>query len=195
MTQAAGPFVLATANPHKAKEIGEILGPDVRLLPRPVDVPDVDETGSTLVENARLKAVALVTATGEAAIADDTGLEVEALGGAPGVHSARYAGEDAVAANNVSKLLTELRGVSNRRARFVTIALALWPDGRELVAEGSVTGEIAEAPQGDSGFGYDPVFVPDKGDGRTFAQMPESKNDMSHRSRAFRSLLAQLDHA
>ena len=185
-------LVLASANPDKAREIAAILE-GFELLPRPPDVPDVVEDGETLVDNARLKAVALVEATGEAAVADDTGLEVDALGGAPGVYSARFAGEDATYADNVAKLLRSLDGHADRRARFATVALARFPDGRELVATGEVTGTITTEPHGDQGFGYDPVFVPDEGDGRTFAQMtPAEKHELSHRGRAFRALAAAL---
>jgi XTP/dITP diphosphohydrolase len=189
-------FVLATANPDKAGEIRAILGDGVALLARPPDVPDVDETGETLLDNARLKAVALVEATGEAAIADDTGLEVDALGGAPGVYSARYAGPDASYADNVAKLSAALDGAAGpdaRRARFRTVAIARWPDGREVACEGTVEGWIAPDPRGDAGFGYDPLFVPDEGDGRTFAEMPAADKDrLSHRGRAFRALAVHL---
>jgi XTP/dITP diphosphohydrolase len=185
-------LVLASANPDKAREIAEILAGH-ELLPRPPDVPDVDETGSTLEDNARLKAVALVEATGEAAVADDTGLEVVALDGAPGVYSARFAGEGATYADNVAKLLSSLEGVADRRARFLTVALARFPDGREVVAEGVVDGTISTTPRGDGGFGYDPVFVPDEGDGRTFAEMTaDEKHAVSHRGRAFRRLGALM---
>ena len=185
-------LVLASANPDKAAEIAAILS-GRELLPRPADVPDVDETGTTLEENARLKAVALVEATGEAAVADDTGLEVAALDGAPGVWSARFAGEDATYADNVAKLLDALHGVDDRRARFRTVALARFADGREVVAEGVVDGTIATEARGDAGFGYDPLFIPDEGDGRTFAEMTaEEKHAVSHRGRAFRALDALL---
>lgn len=185
-------LVVASANPDKAREIAEILSGH-ELEPRPAGVPDVDETGTTLEENARLKAVALVEATGMAAVADDTGLEVSALDGAPGVYSARYAGEGATYADNVAKLVDALEGVADRRARFRTVALARFPDGSEVVAEGVVDGTIIEAPRGDDGFGYDPVFVPDEGDGRTFAEMsPDEKHAVSHRGRAFRALDAAL---
>lgn len=187
-------FVLATANPDKAREIEAILE-GVDLLPRPPEVPDVEETGDTLVENARLKARALVEATGEAAIADDTGLEVDALGGSPGVHSSRYAGEQATYADNVAKLLEAMQDVvdEQRTARFVTIAIACFPDGREVVAEGSIAGTIAGESRGDGGFGYDPLFVPSEGDGRTFAEMSaEEKHALSHRGRAFRALARVL---
>lgn len=191
-------FVLATANPDKAREITEILAGVVELVPRPPDLPDVEETGDTLVANARLKARAIAEATGQPAIADDTGLEVEALGGAPGVYSARWAGEDASYADNVAKLLVGLEGKEGstaRRARFRTVAVAAWPEGREVVAEGEVNGWIAERPRGAGGFGYDPVFVPDEGDGRTFAELgqdPGAKHRLSHRGRAFRALAAEI---
>jgi XTP/dITP diphosphohydrolase len=187
-------LVLATANPDKAEEIRAVLavaGLAVELVPRPDDVLDVDETGETLEDNARLKAVALCEATGLPAVADDTGLAVDALGGAPGVRSARYAGDDVTYADNVAKLLRELTGVDApaRTARFTTVALARWPDGREVAAIGDVEGVIATAPRGDGGFGYDPVFVPVVGNGRTFAEMSaEEKHSVSHRGRAFRTL-------
>jgi XTP/dITP diphosphohydrolase len=187
-------LVLASANPHKAAEITAILlgaGLDVEILPRPADAPEVVEDGITLEDNARLKAVALVEATGLPAVADDTGLEVDALGGAPGVWSARYAGEDATYDDNVQKLLRELQGVppERRTARFTTVALVRWPDGREVAAIGNVEGDIVAAPQGSEGFGYDPVFRPGEGDGRTFAEMTsEEKHAVSHRGRAFRTL-------
>ena len=187
-------FVLATANPDKAREIVEILAGNISLTLRPAGVPEVHETGETLLENARLKARAIVQATRKPAVADDTGLEVDALGGEPGVRSARYAGEGASYQDNVAKLLGELASVSEPRlARFRTVAIAVYPDGRELVAEGVVPGRIAIQPHGTGGFGYDSVFVPLDGDGRTFAEMasPE-KNRMSHRGAAFRSLREQL---
>jgi XTP/dITP diphosphohydrolase len=185
-------FVLATANPDKAAEIAAILT-GIELAPRPPEVPDVEETGDTLTDNALLKARALVAATGRAAIADDTGLEVAALGGAPGVRSARYAGEDATYADNVVKLLHELEGVSDRRARFRTAAVACFPEGSHVDISGSVEGVIATEPRGDNGFGYDPVFIPDGGGGRTFAEMSAAeKHALSHRGRAFRGLAGLL---
>ncbi len=211
------PFVLATQNADKAREIVEIFvaladiplvaysidgiaflvdGPDriaasVAALPTLAEPPNVDETGSTLEENARIKASALADALGLLAVADDTGLEVDALQGAPGVYSARYAGEQASYADNVDKLLRELEGVypALRTARFATVAIARGPDGDEVVARGEVEGLVAAAPRGDRGFGYDPVFVPIEGDGRSFAEMtPEEKHAVSHRGRAFRAL-------
>jgi XTP/dITP diphosphohydrolase len=187
-------LVLATANPDKAREISAVLrdaGIAVELLPRPEDVPDVEEDGDTLEDNARLKALALCRATGLPAVADDTGLEVDALDGAPGVYSARFAGERATYADNVAKLLESLRDVpaERRQARFATVALACWPDGREVAALGEVDGVIATEARGTGGFGYDPVFVPVEGDGRSFAEMtPTEKHALSHRGRAFRTL-------
>jgi XTP/dITP diphosphohydrolase len=199
-------LVLATANRDKANEITEILiaalDGAVELVPRPAHIADVAEDADTLEGNARLKAIALADTTGMPAIADDTGLEVRALGGRPGVRSARYAGEDATYAENVAKLLSELSGLppAQRAARFRTVAMVRWPDGREVAAEGAVDGWITETPTGESGFGYDPVFVPDEGDtadlapdARTFAQLSASeKHAISHRGRAFRALAQAL---
>jgi XTP/dITP diphosphohydrolase len=186
-------FVLATANLGKAREIAAVLhesGLDIELVPRP-DVPEVEENATTFEDNARLKAVALCEATGLAAIADDSGLEVDALGGAPGVRSARFAGEGATDELNRARLLELLRDVAppGRTARFACVALARFPDGREVAAFGDVEGTITPEPRGREGFGYDPVFVPDEGDGRTFAEMEAGeKNSLSHRGRAFRTL-------
>jgi len=194
--------VLASANPDKVKEIVAVLSASlpVELVPRPESVPDVVEDADTLVGNAGLKARALVAATGTAAVADDTGLEVDALGGAPGVYAARYAGELATYGDNVAKLLRELAvledGGGDRRASFKTVALVAFPDGSELWAEGVLPGTVAVEGRGTNGFGYDPVFVPDGGDGRTLAEMrPEEKDAVSHRGRAFRALAAELARA
>lgn len=185
-------LVLATANPDKAAEIAVLLQCH-ELIPRPAHLPEVEESGTTLEDNARLKAAALVEATGEAAVADDTGLEVVALGGQPGVRSARFAGEHATYADNVAKLVRSLEGVEDRRARFRTVALARFPGGGEVMAEGVVEGFIALQPRGSSGFGYDPLFIPDAGDGRTFAEMTaDEKHALSHRGRAFRALAERL---
>ncbi|HMK12327.1 MAG TPA: RdgB/HAM1 family non-canonical purine NTP pyrophosphatase [Acidimicrobiales bacterium] len=188
--------VLASANPDKAKEILEIVGPlGIEVEPRPASIPDVEEDADTLHDNARLKAMAIAAATGEPALADDTGLEVDALDGAPGVRTARFAGEDATYSDNVDLLLHSLRDVptAQRSARFRTVATVCWPDGREVAAEGEVRGHIAPEARGARGFGYDPVFVPDEGDGRTFAEMSEAeKHALSHRGRAFRALAAKL---
>jgi XTP/dITP diphosphohydrolase len=193
-------MVVASANPDKAAEILAILGkvPGLELVPRPTNVPDVEEDGDTLVDNARLKARALVEATGLPAVADDTGLEVEALGGAPGVYSARYAGDHATYADNVAKLLDELRKAGaiepeQRNAKFRCVALVAYPDGDDIWVAGEVTGHITAAPAGDAGFGYDPVFAPDGLGGRTFAEMDTSeKHEISHRGRAFRALAEHL---
>jgi XTP/dITP diphosphohydrolase len=191
-------LVLASANPDKVAEIAAILGDAVRLLPRPPDVPDVVEDGDTLEANARLKATAIAEATGRPAVADDTGFEVDALGGQPGVKAARYAGEHVTYEDNVAKVLAELDTAGagapqQRQARFRTVALVRWPDGREVIAEGTVDGRIAPERSGAGRFGYDPVFVPDEGDGRTFAAMSATeKHAISHRGRAFRALAAAL---
>ncbi len=190
-------LVLATANPDKAAEIREILagalGDAVELVARPAEVDEVEEHGATLEQNARLKARALLAATGMAAVADDSGLEVDALNGRPGVESARYAGAAASYADNVAKLLEALAGEPRRNARFRTVALAVFPDGPELIAHGTVEGVIAEAPQGEGGFGYDPVFVPVPGDGRSFGELtPAEKHALSARGRAFRALAVGL---
>lgn len=191
-------LILATANPDKAVEIRAILAEvaDLELIERPRDVADVEETSDTLEGNAWLKARSLAAATGEGALADDTGLEVEVLGGGPGVHSARYAGEAATYRDNVTKLLGELdghEGPGARRARFRTVAVVHLCDGRELACEGQVKGTIAPEARGANGFGYDSVFVPDEGDGRTFAEMTAGeKNALSHRARALRRLAEAL---
>jgi XTP/dITP diphosphohydrolase len=189
-------FVLATANPHKTQEIRAILEPlGFTLVTRPSDVPDVDETGETLEENALLKARALLDATGTAAIADDTGLFVDALDGRPGVRSARYAGDEATYDENVAKLLTELENVEApvRTARFRTVIAIAYPDATEVCVEGVLEGTIALARAGDQGFGYDPVFVPDVTGGRTLAELaPDEKNMVSHRAVALRALAQKL---
>ena len=186
-------LVCASANHHKVAEIAAILADVVELLPRPAHVPDVVEDADTLEGNARLKAVEICDATGLPAVADDTGLEVAALGGAPGVHSARYAGDRCTYADNRTKLLRELAGERDRSAAFRTCALVRWPDGRELAVDGVCAGRITEAERGDGGFGYDAVFAPSDGDGRTFGEMTDDeKHTISHRGRAFRALLAAL---
>jgi XTP/dITP diphosphohydrolase len=186
-------LVCASANPDKVAEIAAILGPHVELVPRPPDVPEVVEDADTLEGNARLKARAIAAATGQPALADDTGLEVAALGGAPGVYAARYSGPGATYADNRAKLLAELAGHTDRRASFRTVVMVVWPDGSELAAEGVCEGTIADQERGERGFGYDPVFVPDDGDGRTFSEMTDGeKNALSHRARALRNLLSTL---
>lgn len=186
-------IVFATNNAHKLSEVGAVLGEGYQLVTlREVGITeDIPETGQTLDENASQKARYVWERTGLDCFADDTGLEVEALGGAPGVRSARYAtdGHDFVANNR--KLLAELEGVSNRRARFRTV-ISLIEGGVERQVEGVVEGVIAESESGNEGFGYDPLFIPD-GYARTFADMSaEEKNAISHRARAVANLVKLL---
>lgn len=194
-------IVLASANRAKAGELAELLHSaalGVEVLPRPTDVPEVVENAPDFLGNARLKAYALRDATGEWSLADDSGLEVDALDGAPGVISARFAGPGATDAANVALLLERLDrcgavAPSQRTARFRCVIVLAGPDGEELVAEGIVEGRVIDRPTGDGGFGYDPVFVPAGGDGRTFALMTaEEKHAVSHRGRALRALVDQL---
>ena len=185
----------ASANPHKVAEIIDLMGGVVDLVPRPKELADVVEDADTLLGNARLKAVAVCAATQLPALADDTGLEVDALDGAPGVITARFAGEGATDAQNRQKMLLELDGkdAAQRSARFRTVALLRFVDGREIVAHGVCEGSVALHEIGDRGFGYDALFIPADGDGRTFAQMTiEEKHELSHRGRAFRALAQML---
>lgn len=185
--------VCASANPHKVAEIYDLVGGLIELEPRPKDLSDVAETETTLIGNARLKAIAVGRATNQPALADDTGLEVDALNGQPGVFTARFAGPGATDEQNRRKLLDALNQNSNRSARFRTVILLLWPDGKEIICEGVCEGSIALEQRGDRGFGYDSVFVPAAGDGRTFAQMSvEEKHQYSHRAIAFRLLAKRL---
>ena len=190
-------LVCASANPDKVAEIALVLEGLVELEPRPADLGDVVEDAPDLEGNARLKAIAVCQAAGAAAVSDDTGLEVDALDGAPGVISARYAGDNATYQDNVDKLLAELdragaRTLEQRTARFRTAVMVVWPGGEELLVEGVVEGRIALEATGDGGFGYDPVFIPVERDGRTFAQMGDEKHEISHRGRAFRALAGAL---
>lgn len=193
-----GVLLIATANPDKGREIARLLAGLPVELRTLRDLPDVslpEETGATLEENAVLKARAACEATGLPALADDTGLEVEALGGLPGVRSARYAGEDATYADNCRKLLRDLAGVERERrgARFVCVLALYRGDGRILLFTGAAEGRILEAPRGAGGFGYDPVFyVPAAG--KTFAEMTaEEKGRYSHRGAALRKLRAYFE--
>ncbi len=182
-------LVLATANPGKAREIAAILGPDWTIEPRPDNLPETIEDGDTLRANAVKKAREVAAATAAMALADDTGLFVEALGGAPGVHSARYGGPAADGVVNCRKLLAELEGKRNRRAHFETVIAVVGPTGTVGTVSGRADGIIAPHQVGTDGFGYDPLFIPADGDGRTFAQMsPEEKNAISHRARALAKL-------
>ena len=181
-------LVVATKNPDKLSEIEGVLSQTglAREIVRGLDWPDVEETGATLEENALLKARAVAGATGLPALADDTGLEVSALGGAPGVHAARFAGDGARYEDNVTKLIEMLEDENDRSARFRTVVALALPDGVEIVAHGVLEGVIADQPRGPGGFGYDPVF---EVEGRTLAEMGvEEKNSLSHRARAIRAL-------
>ncbi|MFP3882040.1 MAG: RdgB/HAM1 family non-canonical purine NTP pyrophosphatase [Actinomycetota bacterium] len=181
-------LVVASKNPDKIAEIEEVLQETnlTEEIVRDLDWPDVEETGSTLEENALLKGRVVVEATGLPVLADDTGLEVDALDGAPGVHTARFAGPDGRYEDNVAKLIEAMKGRTDRSARFRTVVALVFPDGVEVVAEGSVEGVITERPRGERGFGYDPVFAVG---GRTLAEMSlDEKNQLSHRARAIRAL-------
>ncbi|MFQ5523657.1 MAG: RdgB/HAM1 family non-canonical purine NTP pyrophosphatase [Acidimicrobiia bacterium] len=185
-------LVVASKNPDKVREIEELLSPTgmVDEIVRGLDWPDVEETGETLEENALLKGRVVTEATGLPVLGDDTGLEVAALGGEPGVHTARFAGPDATYADNVARLLEVMEGVEDRRARFRTVVALVFPSGEEVVAEGVLEGVITFEPRGSEGFGYDPVF---EVEGRTLAEMgPEEKNTLSHRARAVRALMEAL---
>ncbi len=182
-------IVCASANPHKVEELARLLPSWVDLVPRPSDIGDIDEDAPTLEGNAIIKAVEIANHASEWAIADDTGLEVEALNGAPGVRSARFAGEQATDAENRALLLAKLEGATNRSARFRTVVALVSSKGDIHFVGGECAGTIAESERGNSGFGYDSLFIPADGDGRTFAEMngPE-KDAVSHRGRA----LAQI---
>jgi XTP/dITP diphosphohydrolase len=185
-------IVLASGNAHKALELGRLLeGWQVETFAGGLP----EETGETFIENARLKARHVHTALGGSSwvLADDSGIEAAALGGVPGVRSARYAGEDATDEQNLAKLIGALDGAGDRRVRYVAELVAIAPDGAEVAARGELTGTLAAAPRGSGGFGYDPAFVPD-GETRTVAEMaPGEKDAISHRARAARALLPLLE--
>lgn len=184
--------VVASKNVDKIAEVEAVLGsldPPVTVIPGHV-WDDVEETEETLTGNALLKARAVVAATGHAAVADDTGLEVDALDGAPGVTTARYAGMEATYAQNVDKMLRDLTGIKDRTARFRTAVALVTPTGEELVVEGVLEGVITTERRGDGGFGYDPIF---EVDGRTLAEIPtDEKNQISHRALALLALGKKL---
>jgi XTP/dITP diphosphohydrolase len=188
--------VVATKNPDKIPEIESALSsvlPDI-LIKRGESWPDVEETGSTLEDNAVLKARTAMLATGYAAIGDDTGLEVDALDGAPGVRTARFAGPEATYAENRTALLSALRGVSDRTARFRTAIALVTPQGDEIVVSGHLEGAITTQEAGAEGFGYDSIFA--VADGRTLAQIgPEAKGKISHRARALAALATAIRQA
>ena len=178
-------IVCASANPHKVEELARLLPTWVDLVARPSDIGDIDEDAPTLEGNAIIKAVEIANHASEWAISDDTGLEVEALNGAPGVRSARFAGEQATDAENRALLLAKLDGVTNRSARFRTVVALVSSKGDIHFVGGECRGTIAESERGDSGFGYDALFIPTDGDGRTFAEMTGAEKDaVSHRGRA-----------
>ena len=182
--------VCATANAHKVAEIASILGTQVQLLPRPSTLGEIDEIGDTLEHNACLKAVTVALHVNATALADDTGLEIDALDGKPGVRSARYAGDHSDDAANRALLLQQMHGVAHRTARFRTVIAIATPDGSCTIVEGECVGIIAETELGTNGFGYDAIFIPNDGDGRTFAQMStDEKNALSHRQHALSALL------
>lgn len=183
-------LVLATRNRHKGEELAALLGDlgiTIRTLDEFPDAPDVVEDGDTCEANAIKKARAIAQFTGLPAVADDTGLEVDALGGRPGIYAARYAGEDATYEDNCQKLLREMAGVprEQRTARFLTVAAIALPSDEIRVAQGTLNGAIAEQASGALGFGYDPVFlIPELG--KTLAQLSaDQKNTISHRAKAF----------
>ncbi len=183
--------LIGTGNPAKLAEILEILGeiPGITWVSaRDLNLPEPKEEGKTLEENAIIKAVAYAKLSGLPAIAEDTGLEVEALGGAPGVLSSRFAGKEKDYAANNQRLLELLLGVANRRAQFRTVAALALPDGRFWTSVGVLRGEIAHEPRGSGGFGYDPLFIPEN-ETRTLAELsPSEKNRISHRRKALEGL-------
>jgi XTP/dITP diphosphohydrolase len=189
-------LALATKNPGKVREILEICREwPVRWRtaadPGAAPGPEVAETGATYLDNALLKARAAAEATGVTAVADDSGIEVDALDGGPGPRSARFAGPDATDEANLRLLIERVRQLpeEERRARYRCVAACGWPDGREVWAEGVCEGRVIVEPMGSGGFGYDPIFVPDEAPDRTMAQLsPDEKNAISHRGRALRAL-------
>jgi XTP/dITP diphosphohydrolase len=186
-------LVLASRNEHKLRELSELLRPhELEPLPAGVELPP--ETGTTFAANALVKARATAMATGRPAVADDSGIEAAALNGAPGVWSARYAGERATDEQNLAKLLREVPADGDRRVSYVCALAYVDPGGGEELVEGRCDGVLAHNPRGEGGFGYDPAFVPDDyGDGRTMAELsPEEKDGVSHRGRAARALRERL---
>jgi len=188
-------IVIATRNAGKLKELESLLEGVFEKIFSLRDfegVPDIEEDGKTFRENALKKARAIATALGKPSLADDSGLKVEALGGRPGVFSSRYAGERGGDKGNIRKLLTELSGVQNRKAKFICVLALVFPDGKEITAEGVCEGEIIEEPRGEGGFGYDPVFL--TGLGRTMAELTlDEKNIISHRARAVKALITYIN--
>jgi XTP/dITP diphosphohydrolase len=189
-------LVLASRNAHKLRELGAMIAPHrLEALPPEVELPP--EHGATFEENAVAKALAAGAGTGRAALADDSGIAVAALGGAPGIHSARFAGESATDEQNLAKLLHELEGERERRAAYVCVLALVEPNRTPKVFEGRCEGRLVERPRGTAGFGYDPIFVADDSPGgrpRTMAELsPAEKDAISHRGRAARKLLEWLE--
>ena len=186
-------LVLATRNPHKLRELEALLRPH-RLVPLPAGVELPPETGETFDENALIKARAAAEATGRPAIADDSGIAAAALGGRPGVRSARYAGDNATDEENLAKLLREVPATGDRRVAYVCSLAYVVPGGEARLFEGRCEGILAREPRGSGGFGYDPAFIPvDRADGRTMAELTsEEKDAISHRGRAARAFAAWL---
>ena len=187
-------LVLSTRNAHKLREFEPLMAPH-RVLPLPDEVQLPPETGDTFAENAMTKARAAAEATGRTAIADDSGIAAAALGGRPGVYSARYAGENATDEENLNKLLDEVPDDGESGVAYVCALAYVEPGGVEHLVEGRCEGTLAHEPRGDGGFGYDPAFVPaDRDDGRTMAELsPDEKDAISHRGRAARALLEWLE--
>jgi XTP/dITP diphosphohydrolase len=187
-------LVLSTRNPHKVRELGPLLAPhEIEPLPEGIELPP--ETGETFADNALIKARAAAEATGRAAIADDSGIEAAALGGAPGVRSARYAGENATDEENLAKLLREVPPDGDTDVTYVCVLAYVEPGGREELFYGRCEGTLTHDPRGTGGFGYDPAVVPkDRDDGRTMAELsPEEKHAISHRGRAARAFVDWLE--
>lgn len=189
-------IVLATHNKHKRDELAAMLGGAFEVESLPEDFPEIEETGLTLRDNAAIKARTVYESLRKPVIADDTGLEVAALGGAPGVHTARYAGPQASYRENCAKLVKELEGKADRAATFKTVLCYIDEAGKEWEFEGKVDGTITSLSLGVNGFGYDPVFAPTESGGNTFSQMTaDEKNRISHRARAIRTFIGWMNSA
>lgn len=188
-------FAIASRNPGKIREIRQIFTGVEWLSEDPANPwPEVEETGNTYLENALMKALAIATHAGVPVLADDSGIEVDALDGGPGVRSARFAGPNATDEENLQLLIDSIASTDVRSARYRCVAVAGWPDGREVHAEATCEGMLVTERRGSGGFGYDPVFVPVEGDGRTMAELtPDEKDAISHRGRSFRALKEELD--
>ncbi len=187
--------IAATKNKGKIREMHEILSPlDIEIISQQemgIEL-DVEETGDTFIKNALIKARAVAMVCDYPVLADDSGICVDALGGAPGVRSARYAGDNATDEDKINKMLDEIGDNENRNAKFVTAVAFIYPDGREITAEGEVKGYITKEPKGSNGFGYDPIFFSDEL-GKTFAEgSDDEKNSVSHRGRALKNLYEKL---